>query len=74
MDADFKFEVGSKYKNMKGEYEVISLQREEMVIRWTDGREITTTTDVQKRIIERIAHENRMEMEAQSQEKKKKKK
>lgn len=57
MADDFTFEVGATYKNMKGPYEVISIRRNEMVIRWEDGKEMATTIDLQKRIIERMAFE-----------------
>ena len=57
MAEDFKFEVGATYENMKGPYEVISIRRNEMVIRWENGNEIETTVDLQKRIIERMAFE-----------------
>jgi hypothetical protein len=46
---------------MKGLYEVISIRRNEMVIRWEDGKEIATTVDLQKRIIERMAFEKESE-------------
>lgn len=72
MANDIKFEVGETYTNMKGDYEVISLQRNEMVIRWTDGSEVTTTVDQQSRIIERMAYEKEM-MEIEKEKKKKKK-
>lgn len=74
MDNDFKFEIGSTYENMKGEYEVVSIKGESMVIRWTDGSEITTTTDQQKRIIERLDHERRVKEQEKEKAKKKKKK
>ena len=57
MAEDFKFEVGATYENMKGPYEVISIRRNDMVIRWENGTEIETTVDLQKRIIERMAFE-----------------
>ena len=57
MADNFKFEVGAIYENMKGEYEVVSIRRNEMVIRWENGTEIETTVDLQKRIIERMAFE-----------------
>jgi hypothetical protein len=57
MADDFNFEVGAIYENMKGSYEVISIRRNEMVIRWQNGNEIATTVDLQKRIIERMALE-----------------
>jgi hypothetical protein len=59
-----KFEVGGTYENMKGPYEVISIQRDSMVIRWHDGLEIVTSVELQQRIIERIAmdkvHESKL--------------
>jgi hypothetical protein len=60
MADDFNFEVGAIYENMKGPYEVVSIRRNEMVIRWDDGNEITTTVDLQKRIIERMAFEKEL--------------
>lgn len=60
MEDNFKFEVGSMYENMKGVYEVISIYRDSMVIRWGNGDEITTTVDQQKRIIERMAYEKQL--------------
>jgi len=59
-----KFEVGSMYENMKGAYEVISVDTDTMLIRWKDGSEIVTTIDLQSRIIERMAREK----ESQRQE------
>lgn len=70
MEHDFKFEVGSTYENMKGEYEVISIKGENMVIRWTDGSEIETTTDQQRRILERLDHEARMKQQENEKGKK----
>jgi hypothetical protein len=61
MADDFNFEVGAFYENMKGSYEVISIRKNEMVIRWDNGKEIETTVELQKRIIERMAHENESE-------------
>jgi hypothetical protein len=60
-----KFEIGNKYENMKGTYEVLSIDRETMRIRWDSGEEITTTMSQQSRIIAR------MEQEQQKREKKK---
>ncbi len=57
MAEDFNFEVGVIYENMKGPYEVISIHKNEMVIRWDNGNEIATTVALQKRIIERMALE-----------------
>ncbi len=54
---EFKFQVGSTHENMKGAYQVISIHHDTMVIRWSDGSEATTTVELQKRILERMAHE-----------------
>lgn len=52
-----KFEVGETYENMKGRYEVISIQSDSMVIRWHDGLEIVTSVELQQRILERMAYD-----------------
>lgn len=70
MEDNFKFEIGETYENMKGPYEVVSIRRNEMIIRWEDGSEADTTVDLQMRIIERMAFEK----EEQEQKKKKEKK
>ena len=49
-----EFEVGEKYENMKGVYEVLSIDQDTMRIRWESGEEITTTVTLQSRIIERM--------------------
>jgi hypothetical protein len=74
-DDGFKFEVGAMYENMKGDYEVISIQKDSMLIRWRDGNEVVTSVDLQRRIIDRMAYEKklRQEEEIKSQEKAQKK-
>lgn len=74
MEDEFKFEVGSTYQNVKGHYEVVSIHGEAMVIRWDDGNEVETTVDQQKRIIERLKHEELVKQQEKEKEKKKKKK
>lgn len=59
MKDKFQFKVGSTYTNMKGDYEVISIKGESMVIRWNSGDEITTTIDQQARILERLEYESK---------------
>jgi hypothetical protein len=56
-DDGFKFEVGAMYENMKGVYEVISIQNDSMLIRWGDGNEVVTPLDLQRRIMDRMAYE-----------------
>ncbi len=71
----FKFEVGAMYENMKGVYQVVSIQNNSMVIRWNDGSEIVTPVELQKRIINRMAREEeiRLQEEVQLREKAQKK-
>jgi len=57
MSEKIEFEVGHKYKNMKGVYEVISINGDSMIIRWKNGEQISTSTDLQRRIIERMQRE-----------------
>jgi hypothetical protein len=56
-----RFEVGEKYENMKGVFEVIAIRKDSMDIRWEDGEEISTSIALQQRILERMQHENEME-------------
>jgi hypothetical protein len=72
MGDDFKFEVGSTYKNMKGAYEVLSINKDTMVIRWDDDQRVTTSVDLQKRILERMRYDK--ELQQQKNEGKKNKK
>ncbi len=74
MADEFKFEVGATYTNMKGAYEVISIHRDSMVIRWDSGSELATSVDLQKRIIERMAFEKRLEQQMKSKKQAKTKK
>ena len=66
-----KFEIGEKYENMKGIFEVISTGKDSMNIRWEDGEEISTPIDLQLRIIERMRHEKEIEAEELTQTPKK---
>jgi hypothetical protein len=71
MADNFKFEVGSTYKNMKGVYEVVSVHKNAMLIRWGDGSEANTTVDLQMRILERMAFEKEVAEQKKKKEKKK---
>jgi hypothetical protein len=68
---EIQFEVGGKYENMKGIFEVVAIHRDSMDIRWENGEEITTPIELQQRIIERMEHEKEME-EAKAKQKAKK--
>ena len=54
-----QFEVGEKYENMKGVYEVLSVDGNSMRIRWESGEEIMTTVTLQRQIIMRMRQEQR---------------
>lgn len=54
-----KFEVGEKYENMKGMYEVVSIEGNTMRIRWESGEEILTTVSLQTQIIMRMKREEK---------------
>lgn len=44
------FEVGGKYRNHHGEYEVMNLEDSKMVIRYSNGNLLETTVELQARI------------------------
>lgn len=58
---EIRFEVGGKYENMKGIFEVTAIHKDSMDIRWENGEEISTPIDLQLRIIERMQHEKELE-------------
>ena len=51
--AEIKFNVDEQYENEKGVFTVVSIHRDEMVIRWENGEEIRTEIELQRRIAER---------------------
>jgi hypothetical protein len=63
MNEEIRFEVGEKYENMKGIFEVVAIRRDQMDIRWENGEEISTPIALQQRIQERMQHEKEMEAE-----------
>ena len=48
--AEFEFMVGEKYENEKGPFKVMSIEKDEMLIRWTNGEEVQTSIEFQGRI------------------------
>lgn len=54
MDEAIEFIVGGKYENVKGVYQVISITGDSMVIRWENGEEISSSIELQQRIIENM--------------------
>ena len=64
------FEIGNKYENMKGIYEVLSIHDNVMRIQWENGEVATTSVAMQRRIIERLEQE-REEKENKASKKRK---
>ena len=54
------FEIGGKYRNRRGEYEVIELEGSKMVIRYPDGDRLETDIEMQQRIWQNIQAEGRL--------------
>jgi hypothetical protein len=48
------FKVGKQYRNRDGEYQVISINEPNMVIRYQDGRTVESSIVLQARIWENI--------------------
>ncbi len=63
MSNEIQFEVGQKYENVKGIYEVISVEDDMMTIQWETGEQTSTSVDLQTRIIERIQLEKEIREE-----------
>lgn len=57
MNVPHEFAVGQRYENRKGVYEVISIDGDEMVIRWDTGEQITTPIEAQARFIRNMEKE-----------------
>jgi hypothetical protein len=56
------FEVGKPYRNRSGEYVVEAIEGNRMVIRYSDGRALATSVDIQARIWENIQFEKQLAM------------
>ena len=57
MIKETKFEVGKKYKNRKGTFEVLAIDGEVMHISWKNGKDVATTVKLQSRVLENIRRE-----------------
>ncbi len=53
----YVFEVGGIYRNRKGEYQVLEINDQVMRIRFLDGEIVSTTVDLQARILEHMMSE-----------------
>ena len=51
--AECEFLVDEKYENEKGIFRVMSIEKDEMVIRWANGEEVQTSIEFQTRIQKR---------------------
>jgi uncharacterized Zn finger protein len=60
---EFEFTVGEKYENEKGMFSVMSIQKDEMVIRWANGEEAQTSMEFQGRIQKRREWEKKIQDE-----------
>lgn len=61
--TEFEFTVGENYENEKGVFTVMSIEKDEMVIRWANGEEAQTRMEFQGRIQERRLWEKTMQEE-----------
>ena len=57
MIKETNFEVGKKYKNRKGTFEVLAIDGEVMHISWKNGKDVATTVKLQSRVLENIRRE-----------------
>ena len=57
MIQETNFEVGKKYKNRKGTFEVLAIDGEVMHISWKNGKDVATTVKLQSRVLENIRRE-----------------
>lgn len=67
---DHPFEVGGRYQNEKGDYEVLAIEGERMLIRYADGTEQYAKISIQARIWQRILDEADPPLEFRSHESK----
>jgi hypothetical protein len=57
MTVEMAFEVGGRYENRKGPYEVISIDGPMMVIRWDSGEEVRTDIKGQAKVLRNMQRE-----------------
>ena len=55
--TEFEFTVDEQYENEKGIFTVVSIDKQDMVIRWQNGQKVTTNIDLQGRIQKRKQRE-----------------
>ena len=64
MSSPIIFKVGNQYTNRKGPFEVISIDRNSMIIRWEDGEKISTSIEQQQTISEGMERERQKSIES----------
>lgn len=52
------FEVGDRYRNEHGEYEVLGIDENQMVVRYDDGNQQIVSVAIQTRIWQRLQDES----------------
>lgn len=52
-NGEFQFSIDGTYENEKGAFRVVSIERDQMVIRWENGEEVSTSVALQGRIQQR---------------------
>lgn len=62
------FEIGGRYWNRHGEYEVVELDGANMVIQYSNGRRLETSVERQARIWKNIQAEERIEAEVRQRD------
>jgi hypothetical protein len=55
--TEFNFTIDEQYENEKGIFTVLSIDKDEMVIQWENGKKIQTEIGLQSRIQERRQRE-----------------
>ena len=56
-EADHRFQVGGRYENRKGVFEVLSMDGPNMTFRWDTGKEMTSSIELQAKIFRNIERE-----------------
>ncbi len=55
--TEFNFTIDEQYENEKGIFTVLSIDKDEMVIQWENGKKIQTEIGLQSRIQQRRQRE-----------------
>lgn len=56
-EPDHQFQVGGRYENRKGVFEVLSMDGPNMTFRWDTGKEMTSSIELQAKIFRNIERE-----------------